>query len=136
MGGAPDAPDPFADGEPARELALVVLYAAALERRAFPAGPGADQLLLALALAPCIPADGLASMLALDGDGASALLEELHAARLVEPCDVPEEIASGEIPHDELTWTLTADGREAAVAAVERVARLLPSWPPEQRRSG
>src|SRR5919109_610544 len=43
-------PDPFAPGEPRREIVLVALGAVVLGRRAFPARNDADQLLLLLAL--------------------------------------------------------------------------------------
>jgi hypothetical protein len=68
MDGPSDQPDPFAAGEPAREVALVVLGAAALSRRAFPTGTEADQLLLAPALVDCAPISAVASILALDRD--------------------------------------------------------------------
>jgi hypothetical protein len=121
-------PDPFAPGEPRREIVLVALGAVVLGRRAFPARNDADQLLLLLALVDGVPVAALASILALDPGFAGELMEELETAGLAETCEIPEEIE--EIRRRDVTWTLTDRGRTEAAAVAERVARLLPSWPP------
>jgi hypothetical protein len=92
MTGPSEEPDPFATGEPAREVALVALGAAVLGRRAFPSRREADQLLLALALVDAVPVAALAAILALDRDFAWELIGELETAGRVETYELPEEI--------------------------------------------
>jgi hypothetical protein len=134
-----DEASSFDPGEPAREVALVLLEAAALPRRlprsrAWPSRLGAHewQVLLAIALGGArvepegageTPA-GIGSTLALDPEEVYEALDSLRRERLA---SIP--FRDPEAPEDEQTWSLTRKGAAAALEVLSFAGRVL-RWPP------
>src|SRR4051812_39775088 len=127
---APRGSDDFSPDSAAREIALTVLGAAALARRAFPGDPGTTQplegqILVALALVP--PGDhehagetidGLAHLLAVEAAAVGNAIAVLMTAELVFPNSDGDQ------------WSLTARGREEATQLVRDAARFVAGPPP------
>jgi hypothetical protein len=128
----------FDPGEPAREVALVLLEATALPRRLaasheWPATlqPHDWQVLLAIALgsARVDPEGartprGIASALALDLMDVSDALYSLEHERLASI-----EVRNTDAPEAEQEWSLTRKGMTAAVEVVAFAGRVI-GWPP------
>src|SRR3954453_2753890 len=109
--GSDAAWSPFDPGEGDREVALVLLEAAALVRRSFPTKedqplePGARQVMLTLAIAGQESARGLSRALALSLEDVFAALEALRRARAVR-----QEAFEWEEPAEQQMWELTSKG--------------------------
>jgi DNA-binding MarR family transcriptional regulator len=128
----------FEPGEPAREVALVVLEAASLPRRLaasqqWPSklAPHEWQVLLAVALGNAASAPegaqtprGIARALALTLDDAYDALEALERAGLASI-----EFHDPETSAAQQEWVLTSAGVAAAVEVVAFAGRVL-RWPP------
>jgi hypothetical protein len=128
----------FDPGEPAREVALVLLEATALPRRL--AGsrewptrlqPAEWQVLLAIALGSAQVAPeaaqtprGIASSLALDAEEVYDALELLRHEGLASV-----EFRDPEAPSAEQEWSLTGKGATAAAQIVGFAGRVI-GWPP------
>ena len=128
----------FEPGEPAREVALVVLEAAALPRRLarsqhWPStlAPREWQVLLAVALGNAASApegaqtpDGIARTVALALDDVHEALAALRRARLASIGFHDPEASDAE-----QEWVLTRSGIAAAVEVVAFAGRVI-RWPP------
>jgi hypothetical protein len=128
----------FDPGEPAREVALVLLEATALPRRlaasrTWPSTlrPHEWQVLLAIGLgsaqvdpeASQTPR-GIAAALALDIEDVYDALDSLRRERLA-----AIEFRDPEVPEAEQEWLLTRNGADAAAQIVGFAGRVI-GWPP------
>jgi hypothetical protein len=115
-----------------RAVALALLEAVRLSRRAFAVrragggtSPEALEALLVLLAADAPAHDEIARVLARDDHDVLDALAELKAAGHAESREDDPEAAD--------VWTLTAEGREAAVAWIAGVLPLFEGWPPDVR---
>jgi hypothetical protein len=127
----------FDPGEPARELALVLLEATALPRRLarsreWPSRlrPHEWQVLLAIALCTAVEPEGaetppgIASALALDLEDVFDTLDSLRREQLASIAFHDPEASEAE-----QQWSLTPKGEAAVLEVVGFVGRVL-GWPP------
>jgi DNA-binding MarR family transcriptional regulator len=128
----------FDPGEPAREVALILLEATALPRRLAASRPWPTtlrphewQVLLAIALGSAQVAPegaqtprGIASALALDLEDVYDALDSLRRERLASI-----EFRDPEVPEAEQEWSLTPKGATAAAQIVGFAGRVI-GWPP------
>jgi len=128
----------FDPGEPARELALVLVEAVALPRRLarsreWPStlGPRDWQVLLAIALGSArvepegaVTPPGIASALALDLEDVYDALDSIRCERLASIA-----FRDPEAPEAEQEWSLTRKGAATALEVVAVAGRVL-GWPP------
>lgn len=130
----------FDHGSPEREVALVVLQAAVLNRRIFLNAPSGElepihwQVLITIALANPLARGpetgetvrGIRSILTLEPHPAWEAIATLRDLRLIR-----KERHSEDAPDDQVILELTDKGQAAAREFIERAARFLPGWPPD-----
>ena len=133
-----DGASQFDPGEPAREVALVLLEATALPRRLaasreWPATlrPHEWQVLLAIGLGSAqvdpegaLTPRGIAAALALDIEDVYDALDSLQGKRLA-----AIEFRDPEVPEAEQEWLLTRNGADVAAEIVGFAGRVI-GWPP------